>query len=158
MLQRFVDDHIMDVRRDGRSAGALEDGPELEIITVTGGKRYAIEVCHLVESGSYSLGQLTRPGIFQRRRISGARCSTTAPGVSSTEHDSQIEQGDVAIAQAAVCLAGAQTCPGSRWPGSGAPLVRGRSSSQLPAFRCQHTQRWSTIPDVRGSARRGRRR
>jgi hypothetical protein len=48
VVQWFFADYIMDVRRDRWIAGALEDGPELEIVTVTGGKSDAIKVRHLV--------------------------------------------------------------------------------------------------------------
>ncbi|BAS07666.1 hypothetical protein AHiyo4_10880 [Arthrobacter sp. Hiyo4] len=86
--QWFFAEYIMDVRRDRRVAGASEDGPELEIVTVTGGKSEAIENYKVIHNYGYARIEVTAPsgGSLVRRGKefkTTSRCRLPAPAPST---------------------------------------------------------------------------
>lgn len=50
-------------------ACTLEHRPESEVITMSGGESYALELCGCVEMRGHRLGKGTRAGIFERGRV-----------------------------------------------------------------------------------------
>jgi hypothetical protein len=69
VVLQFLDHLVLDARRDVRVSWTLEDGPELEIVSVAGCKRDAIDVGRLVEPRGDSLRQAAGPGVLQCRSV-----------------------------------------------------------------------------------------